>query len=275
MGEMSKLLKQAEELKSLVDDCIRKRKASVETLRQLADELTTYHNKVCIAQVAGSSTAVAGFVLVAVGFGLSFVTFGTSLILSGVGGGICAAGGLTSAGSSVAEARIQRDTFNKAQKIIDEDREAIKAIEKLWEQLEEEAQRTELWNGGKVVSNTAAMIKSSVETGLKLSKAGLRIGVSAASEGGEALFRGLSVAGRVAHIGGFALSAVLLPLDIYTLVTSSMEIDASRKGKKDKEPRAVKNLRELADKLEKDVPDMSGLSLRLDDFISMETCPFT
>ena len=142
-----------------------------------------------------------------------FFTFGTSLILSGVGGGICAAGGLTSAGSSVAEAHIQRDTFNKAQKIIDEDREAIKTIKKLWEQFEGEAQRTELWNGGKVVGNTAAMIKSSVETGLKLSKAGLRVGVTAASEGGEALFRGLSTASRVSHIGGFAFSAVLLPLD--------------------------------------------------------------
>jgi len=269
MGELSKLLKQAEELKTLFDDSIRKRKASVNILRELADELMTHHNNVCIAQVAGSSTAVAGFVLVAVGFGLSFVTFGTSLILSGVGGGICAAGGLTSAGSSVAEARIQRDTFNKAQKIIDEDREAIKAIKKLWEQFEGEAQRTELWNGGKVVGNTAAMIKSSVETGLKLSKAGLRVGVTAASEGGEALFRGLSTASRVVHIGGFAFSAVLLPLDIYTLVTRSMEIDASRKGKKDKEPKAIKELRELADELEKDLPDVEELAQKLDKFLLM------
>jgi len=176
---------------------------------------------------------------------------------------------LTSAGSSVAEARIQRDTFNKAQKIIDEDREAIKAIKKLWEQFEGEAQRTELWNGGKVVGNTAAMIKSSVETGLKLSKAGLRVGVTAASEGGEALFRGLSTASRVVHIGGFAFSAVLLPLDIYTLVTRSMEIDASRKGKKDKEPKAVKELRELADELEKDLTDVEELAQKLDKFLLM------
>lgn len=70
MGEQSKLLKQAEELKPLVDDWIRKRKASVETLRELADELMNHHKNVCIAQAAGSSTAIAGFVLVAVGFGL-------------------------------------------------------------------------------------------------------------------------------------------------------------------------------------------------------------
>ena len=47
---------------------------------------------------------------------------------------------------------------------------------------------------------------------------------------------------------------------IYTLVTRSMEIDASRKGKKDKEPKAVKELRELADELEKDLPDVEDLA---------------
>lgn len=73
------------------------------------------------------------------------------------------------------------------------------------------------------------MIKNCLETGVKL---GARVGATAASEGGEALFRGLCVAGKTAHIGGFAFSAVLLPLDIYTLVASSMDIDASRKGKK-------------------------------------------
>lgn len=75
-----------------------------------------HHNNVCIAKVAGSSTAVAGFVLAAVGFGLSFVTFGASLIISGVGLGVGAAGGVTNAGSMIAEACIQKDTFDAAQK---------------------------------------------------------------------------------------------------------------------------------------------------------------
>ena len=85
MGEKCKLSKQAEELKSLVRDWIPKRKATVQTLRVLAEKLMTHHKRVRIAQVTGSSTSVAGFVLIAVGFGLSFVTFGTSIILAGVG----------------------------------------------------------------------------------------------------------------------------------------------------------------------------------------------
>ena len=271
MGEQSKLLKQAEELKPLVDDWIRKRKASVETLRELADELMNHHKNVCIAQAAGSSTAIAGFVLVAVGFGLSFATFGASLLLSGVGGGICAAGGLTAAGSSIKELRIQKGTFDKAQEIIDEDRKATEAIQKRYEQFQVEVQLTKVGNGVKLVGNTANMMKSCVYTGVKLGRVGWR----AASESGEVLFRGLSTAGRVAHIGGFAVSAVLLPLDIYTLVTSAREIDAVRKGKKEQEPEAVKKLRGLADELEKDMPDENELFRQLDDIILMETLSFT
>ncbi|XP_078347064.1 uncharacterized protein LOC144632317 [Oculina patagonica] len=264
MVEQSKLLKQAEQLKAMMHDWIPKRKNTVHTLRVLADKLMVHHNNVCIAKVAGSSTAVAGFVLAAVGFGLSFVTFGTSLILAGVGVGVGAAGGVTNAGSMIAEARIQRDTFDAAQKIIDDDREAHEGIKKLLKEFGNEAQKSTLSNGVKAGLTSAFIVKNCVETGLKV---GARVASTAASEGGEALFRGLSVAGRVFHIGGFAFSAVLLPVDIYTLVTNSMEIDASRKGKKDKEPKAVKKLKELADELEKNMPNENDFIRELDDFI--------
>ena len=46
-------------------------------------------------------------------------------------------------------------------------------------------------------------------------------GVDAATDTGATVFRSLSTAGRVAHVGGFAASVALLPLDIYTLVTES------------------------------------------------------
>lgn len=78
------------------------------------------------------------------------------------------------------------------------------------------------------------------------------------------MFRGLSVAGKVVHIGGFVFSAALLPLDLYTLVTSSIKIDAARKGKKGKEPDAVKKLREMADDLEKNMPDENAFARELE-----------
>ena len=238
MVEQSKLLNQAEQLKLMIHDWIPKREASVRTVRVLAEKLMEHHNKVCIAKVAGSSASVAGFVLAAVGFGLSFATFGASLILTGVGLGVGAAGGVTNAGSLIAEACIEKDTFNTAQQIIDNDREATEAIEKLLEEFRTEAQKIKIGNG-------------------------LRAGIAgmAAGEGGEGLFRGLSVAGMV-------VSAILLPVDLYTLVTAAIEIDASRNGRRDEEPKAVKKLRELADELEKEMPNEEDFARDLDDFIA-------
>ena len=106
----------------------------------------------------------------------------------------------------------------------------------------------------------ASTIKSCVETSFRL---GVRAGAAAANEGGEALFRGLSVASKAAHIGSFAISAAGLLIDIHTLVTSSMEIDASRKGKKDKESQAVKKLRVLADELAEEMSDQNEMVRQL------------
>ena len=109
----------------------------------------------CIAQVAGSSTSIVGFGAMAAGFGLSFLTGGTSLIVSSivlaaVGGGLNAAGGVTIAGSSLAEIYIQRGKLDTAQKIINEDREATEAIEKLWEEFSNEVQKCTITNGAEV-----------------------------------------------------------------------------------------------------------------------------
>ena len=228
----SKLSKQVVQLKAKVHDWIPKRKATVRTLRSLADKLMEHHNNVLIAKVAGSSASIAGAVVAGVGFGLSFATFGASLILTAVGVGVAAAGGLTGAGSSIAEDSIQKDTLAIAQEIINDDREATQAIKKLLEELETGINKRIIKNLVKGGSTGAFGLTNFVQTGFKF---GARVAGTAASEGGEALFRGLSVTSRVAHIGGFAVSAILLPFDLYTLVTSSIEIDAARKGKKDKE----------------------------------------
>ena len=264
--EQSKLSKQAGKLKAMVYDWIPKRKATVRTLRALADKLMEHHNNVQIAKVAGSSASVAGAVVAGVGFGLSFVTFGASLILTAVGVGVAAAGGVTNAGSSIAEASIQKDTLTTAQKIIDDDREATQAIKKRLEELETGINERIIENGIKAGFSSAFLLKNCVETGVTF---GARIAGTAASEGGEALLRGLSVTSRVAHIGGFAFSTILLPFDLYTLITSSIKVDAARKGKKDKEPpTAVKELRKMACDLERNMPDENDFARELDALIS-------
>lgn len=266
MAEQRRLLQQAaEQLKEKFNEWIPKREKSVRTLRALADKLMEHHNNVHIAKVAGSSSSVAGFVLTSVGFGLSFFTFGASLVLSGIGIGVGAAGGATNAGSMIAEACIQKDTYNAAQKIIDDDREAAEAIEMLAEKFQKEAKKTITAYGFKAGVTGALVVKNCVETGLKF---GARIVGIAANEGGETFFRGLSVAGRAVHIGGFAFSVIALPFDLYTLVTSSIEIDAARKGDQDNETDAAKTLRKLADELEMNIPNKKDLFQEVDAIIS-------
>ncbi|XP_074639295.1 uncharacterized protein LOC141897577 [Acropora palmata] len=273
MARKEDLSKRAEMLKSMVGDWIPKRKATVYTLRVLADELQKHHDNVCIAQVAGSSTSIAGFLTAGVGFGLSFVTGGASLvaaasIIGGIGAGFGAAGGVVNFGSSLVEICIEKDTLKTAQKLIDEDREACKAIEKLRLEFEKETSQNINYNRFKVGVGTVSILKSCTLVGYKV---GVRAATTAASEGGEALFRGLSKVGKIAHIGSFALGIATLPMDIHSLVTNSMEVHAARSGTPSKEPKKVRKLRALADELENDMSESHEFVEALDEFLSVAT----
>ncbi|KAJ7371168.1 hypothetical protein OS493_027857 [Desmophyllum pertusum] len=194
-----------------------KRRETIQTLRRLADELMEHHKNVHIAKVSGSSASVVGFILVATGFGLASaaVSLGTSLILSAVGGAFCSAGGATIAGSSIAERHIFKTELENAQEIIDADRKAQEPVQKLLDEMSKLS-----WGCVK-------------ECGQGV-KAGARVATTAASEGAEVMARSAGIGFNAARIGMFAVSAVLLPLDIYTLVQSSRAIDSARKGRKTK-----------------------------------------
>ena len=226
-----------------------KREATVRTLRVLADDLMEHHKNVCVANVAGSSVSIAGFAAVATGFALSFATFGASLALSGAGAVVGAAGGLVNLGSSLTEGYLQRKNLATVQKIIDEDREVISVLQKLLEEAKQ-TQNEPILDGIQMGCKGARMFETCARTAFKI---GVRAGAQAASEGGETLFRSLKMAGRVAHVGGFVVSAALLPLDIYTLVKNTMEINAVKEGQKDIEPEVVKKVRAIADELESEL----------------------
>lgn len=242
-----------------------KRRETVQTLRNLADELLEHHKNVHIAKVSGSSASIAGFVLLATGFGLAPVTLGTSVILSAVGGAICAGGGATAAGSSIVEMKIFKTKLAAVQEIIDADRKAQEPVEELLDDLYRQVSRLSLSGMKDALSYNASVIslvKNLVDVG-KSVKAGARMASTAAGEGAEAVLRSIGIAGNVARIGIFAVSVAFLPVDIWTLVNSSMAIDSARKGKRDKEPETVKKLRDLADTLEKEMHEILQV---VDDF---------
>ena len=242
------------ELTDSIQSCIEKRLKTVETLRSLANELNEHDKNVNIAKVSGSSFSIAGFVLIAVGFGLAPVTLGTSMILSAVGGAMCAGGGTTAAGSSLLRSRIFKTKLAKAQEIIDADRQAQEPVQKLLNELYRKVSKLspgDVVDGVSYNANLFSLIKNLVDIG-KLAKAGTRAAATAGSEGAEAVLRTIGIAGNAARIGMFTFSAVLLPVDIYTLVTSAMKIQSHGED----EPEAVKKLKELADELEREMNEM-------------------
>ena len=237
------------ELTDSIQSWIPKRLKTVDTCRSLADQLHKHDKNVHIAKVSGSSFSIAGFVLIAVGFGLAPVTLETSTILSAVGGAMCAGGGTTAAGSSLAKIAIFKTRLAQAQVIIDADRQAQESVAKrLDELLRKQSKLERLKHFGKCFKFSTNMLLLTQHLG-KCAKAGSRAAAAAGSDGAEAALRSIGKADNAARIGMFTFSAVLLPVDIYTLVTSAMKIKSHGRD----EPEEVKRLKDKADELEREL----------------------
>ena len=248
------LVKRSRELTASIHLWAVNRRKTVQALRRLADELMEHDKNVHIAKVSGSSFSIGGFFLVATGFGLAAVSFGTSLILSAVGGAMCAGGGATAAGSSIVRSKIFQSKLAEAQALIEADRESQKPVEKLLNELYKEVSKASFLSLKDHISynfSVASLVKNLVDVG-KCAKAGARAATTAAGEGAEAVLRSIGIAGNVARIGVFAISALLLPVDIYTAVTSAKKISSHG----EEEPEAVKKLRQLANGLEREMNGM-------------------
>ena len=240
------------ELTESIQSWTEKRPETIEALRSLAQELLEHDKNVHIAKVSGSSFSIAGFVLVATGFGLAPVTFGTSTILSAVGGAMCAAGGATAAGSGLVGSKIFKTKLAKAQEIIEADRQAQESVEKLLNKLYLEISALSVGGAIDILSynkNIIFFVKNLVDIGNFAQAAGGTAATTVASEGTVALLSSIGVASNVARIGLFTISAVALPFDIHTLVTSAMKI----KSNGEEEPEAVRKLKELAGELEREM----------------------
>ena len=240
------------ELTESIQSWAEKRPGTIEALRSLAQELLEHDKNVHIAKVSGSSFSIAGFVLVATGFGLAPVTLGTSAILSAVGGAMCAAGGATAAGSGLIGSKIFKTKLAKAQEIIEADRQAQDSVEKLLSKLYLEISALSVGGAIDILSynkNIIFFVKNLVDIGNFAQAAGGTVATTVASEGTVALLSSIGIASKVARIGLFTISAVALPFDIHTLVTSAMKI----KSNGEEEPEAVRKLKELAAELEREM----------------------
>ena len=236
---------------------------TVRILRELADDILKHHFNVNVAKIAGSSSAIGGFALIATGFALAPFTFGSSVILSAVGGALCAGGGATSAGSDLVKRKIIQKKLAIAQEAITADQRAYKPVQKLLDDLDREVSEIKSTSFDEVKDyvsfsgNFATLIKNLVDLG-KSAKANARAAQIAAGEGIVTVFRAIGIGANAARIGLFAVSAILVPFDIYTLVDSSIQIDNARREKRESEPEVVKKLKGLAEALEKEMDEFLG-----------------
>lgn len=185
-----------------------KRKLTVQLLRSLADEIQKHHKNVNIATLTGASASLVGIGLMIGGSIAAFFTFGASLIVTVVGAGIAAAGGVTAGGSALAEYLLSKSNVKVLQKALDDDREMVEKIEELHRKINKPSE---------------------------IAKVSFKAGSGTKTDGNAA---------KGFHIAGLILSNVLIPVDVYTLVKTF--IDVHRGSITD----VVKDIRKTADDLE-------------------------
>ena len=189
------------------------------------------------SKVGGAAISIAGGVLTVIGLGLIPVTFGGSLALSATGSIIGIAGGVTILSAtlskkSISKTRIKR-VHNKilalgqieqqlSNQIIKIDERMKSIAEKLHEEgsnLSIEDIVTSFLQGDRVAHIGIITARVGV-TGAQFAQLGtqvLRGGILAARFGGAAIRGAVTVAGGV-------VSIIILPLDIYELVSSAKKL---------------------------------------------------
>ena len=249
---------------------IPKRKRTLEKLEELAAKLHEQHINVSKSTIAGASASTLGGILAIAGLIAAPFTFGAGTVVSLVGAGIGGAGGLVMSVSKVIEITLAKLGLKEVQRAIDEDEEACTQLQEKLENLERF-----ISNLREIESNGFEFLHqpvereftTSTEERIDISVRFFRAFSSAASVGAGAFAaagafaRAGGLAGvRVANLAGGIVGAVLLPLDVYMLVKSSLEVHRGSTTQ------AVNDIRKLISELE--CPEEEDMQKLVRRFIS-------
>lgn len=211
-------------------------------LRAVAQETQRNHENVNIAKLSGASASLAGGGLVIGGFVAAFFTFGVSLIISGVGVGLATTGGAIISGSTLAEHLLSKSQAKVVQAALDADRKKTKELDELLKKIAKAQSNLNMAvQTGKLGAAMGVGFKTAYTIGTNVA--------AAAESGGQAFVRCLSNVGRGLHFAGFAFSVALIPLDIHTLVQTSIKVH------KGSIPDIVKDINKTADDLEAELKE--------------------
>ena len=231
----------------------------MEKLEELASKLHEQHIDVSKSTIAGASASTVGGILAIAGLIATPFTFGAGLVVSLVGAGIGGTGGLVMSVSKVIEIILAKLGLKEVQGVIDEDKEACTQLQEKLDILgrfisdfrEIESNGFEFLHnlgGGEFTTSTEEKIDFSARF-FRVFSGAASIGAGAVAAGAFARAGGLVRAGAAAGAGaanlvGGVAGAVLLPLDIYLLVKSSLEV---RRGST---TQVVDHIRKLLGELE-------------------------
>ena len=213
------------------------RQATIKCLEEIRDKLKQVCRDVRVSRAGGGATSIVGGILAVVGLGLIPVTFGGSLALTVLGAVTGVAGGVTSVGAILAKISICKAKLKEAEEVIEVDKQLSEQVNELGQKLEKIATELQVAHDNPNVTKEEVIV--SLLQGGKLVRMGLaatRMGVSVShvtKVGSTAAVQGAILAGRitgaaargvaVAAVGG-VVSVLILPLDIYELVSNAYKL---------------------------------------------------
>ena len=249
-----------EELVNTFKQWIPKRKLTMKKLEELASKLHGQHIIASKSTIGGASLGTVGGILGIVGLIATPFTFGAGLVVTLVGTGIGGVGGLVMSIAKVIEMALEKLKLKEVQKAIDEDREVCTQLQEKLANLDKIISdlRGIEGNGFEFIYNEATRgFTTSNEKKTDFPFRFFRVFASVASVGAEAAAAagafaragvfaraGGSAGVRAANLAGGVVGAVLLPLDIYMLVKSSLEVHRGSTTQ------AVDDIRKLLSELE-------------------------
>ncbi|XP_041091434.1 apolipoprotein L3-like [Polyodon spathula] len=203
----------------------------VEELKKTAEIMDKLQMDSTIANVAGSSVAVAGSILTITGLALLPFTFGASAILTGVGVGVGVAGGVTTVTADICRNVKNKDLNNDVkdvhEKIVQDLKEIAELLEYVCGQLSEEKEVGDInWMNHVyrifAIGNFVGVLDDIVAVGAR-------------------------VAANVARVAGIVLAALVIVLDSFAIIKKSIEIHEGCKTERAKE------IRDLAQSIEEEL----------------------
>ncbi|KAL9959155.1 hypothetical protein ACROYT_G036245 [Oculina patagonica] len=282
---LQELNRRSEELNQAFIRWIPMRRRTMEQLEELASKLHEHHINVNISTAAGAGMGTVGGILSIAGLIAAPFTFGAGIIVTLVGAGIGSTGGVVMVGAKGAEAILTKMGVKNVQQTIDEDTAACMGLQEQLDEMESflsdlsgflrhnELKQDELireleGSGFEFLQDLFPNdFTTSTDEKLNLGARFFRAIMSAAPvttgsiAAAGAFARSAAMAGtRAAQIAGSVISAALLPLDIFFLVKSSLELHRGSTSN------AVEKIKNILDTLE--CPDEKEVEMLVKRFIT-------